>query len=202
MNALLVNQIFSYLILVLNAIAAGQLLWFAINLKMSKTIQFLAFILGVLYVVSLGGLYKAPAFMTQLLVYCLYINAIFGIYVFYAVIRNVAVSNKLIYVAFLVSSVASYIVITGIQEFGMRYMPTLLFFAICLYTGFGFVLYQIKAGKDQKMQKRISYIALSLTFSLFSLNAFHNYLLVRDTAYTDTSSGWETETTETTETTK
>ena len=37
MQELLLNQWFNYSILILNAIVAGQVLWFAINIKKSKT---------------------------------------------------------------------------------------------------------------------------------------------------------------------
>ena len=46
-------------------------------------------------------------------------------------------------------------------------------------------------GKMQRLQKRLSYLGIALVFTLVSLNAFDTYQLVRETAYTDVSEGWE-----------
>ena len=73
----------------------------------------------------------------------------------------------------------------------MRYMPAILFFTICIYSGIGLIIYEIKVAKVQRLQKRVSYIAAGLVFTLVCLNAFGTYQLIRDTAYTDVSEGWE-----------
>ncbi|MDA9896562.1 hypothetical protein N9D82_01305 [Gammaproteobacteria bacterium] len=79
----------------------------------------------------------------------------------------------------------------GIQEFGMRYMPTILFFTICIYSGVGLIIYQFKVATMQKMQKRLSYVAAGLVFTVVCLSAFDTYTLIRDTSYTGVSEGWE-----------
>ena len=93
--------------------------------------------------------------------------------------------------AIVLSLIGATTVFGGIQEFGMRYMPTILFFTICVYSGVGLIIYQVKVATMQKMQKRLSYVAAGLVFTVVCLNAFDTYTLVRDTAYTGVSEGWE-----------
>jgi len=193
MQELLINQWFSQIILILNAIVAGQIIWFSINFDKSKLAKYAFFILGACYAVSIGGLYKAPAFILnpETATFWLFINGLFGLYVAFAFIKNITIPSLAIYLSMILALVGSYTVFTGILEFGMRYMPAILFFTICIYSGIGLIIYEIKVAKAQKLQKRISYITAGLVFSLVCLNAFGTYQLIRDTAYTDVSEGWE-----------
>ena len=43
----------------------------------------------------------------------------------------------------------------------------------------------------QKMQKRLSYVAAGLVFTVVCLSALDTYTLVRDTSYLGISEGWE-----------
>jgi len=193
MQELLTNQWLSYTILLLNAIVAGQIIWFSIKFDKSKLAQYAFFILGVCYAVSIGGLYKAPAFILnpEVVTFWLFINGLFGLYVAFAFIKNLTIPSLAIYLSMILALVGSYTVFTGILEFGMRYMPAILFFTICIYSGIGLIIYEIKVAKVQRLQKRVSYIAAGLVFTLVCLNAFGTYQLIRDTAYTDVSEGWE-----------
>ena len=193
MQELLTNQWFSYTTLFLNAIVAGQIIWFAIKFDKSKLVQYALFILGVCYAVSIGGLYKAPAFILkpEVVTFWLFINGLFGVYVAFAFIRNLTIPNLALYLSMIFALIGSYTVFTGILEFGMRYMPAILFFTICIYSGIGLVIFGFKVAKEQKLQKRVAYIASGLVFTLVCLNAFGTYQLIRDTAYTDVSEGWE-----------
>ena len=193
MQELLLNQWFNYLILVLNAIVAGQVLWFAINIQKSKILQYGIFSIGIAYAVSIGGLFKAPGFIVspEVEVFWLFINALIGLFIIYSFIRNSVLPVIVTYVAIALSLIGATIVFGGIQEFGMRYMPTILFFTICIYSGVGLIIYQIKVATMQKMQKRLSYVAAGLVFTVVCLSAFDTYTLVRDTSYLDVSEGWE-----------
>ena len=61
MQELLLNQWLNYSILLLNSIVAGQILWFAINIKKSKLLQFSIFTLGAAYAVAIGAYSKLRA---------------------------------------------------------------------------------------------------------------------------------------------
>ena len=90
MQELLLNQWLNYSILFLNSIVAGQILWFAINIKKSKLLQFAIFTLGTAYAVAIGGIFKAPGFIVnpEVEVFWLFLNALFGIYVIYSFIKE------------------------------------------------------------------------------------------------------------------
>ena len=193
MQELLLNQWFNYSILILNAIVAGQVLWFAINIKKSNTLKTIIFTVGIAYAVSIGGLFKAPGFIVQPEVetFWLFLNAIIGLFIIYTFLRSNLIPATVSYVAIVLSLIGATIVFGGIQEFGMRYMPTILFFTICVYSGVGLIIYQVKVATMQKMQKRLSYVAAGLVFTVVCLNAFNTYTLVRDTSYTGISEGWE-----------
>jgi len=193
MQELLLNQWFNYSILILNAIVAGQVLWFAINIKKSNTLKTIIFTVGIAYAVSIGGLFKAPGFIVQPEVetFWLFLNAIIGLFIIYTFIKSNLIPATVSYVAIVLSLIGATIVFGGIQEFGMRYMPTILFFTICVYSGVGLIIYQVKVATMQKMQKRLSYVAAGLVFTVVCLSAFDTYTLVRDTSYTGVSEGWE-----------
>ena len=193
MQELLLNQWFNYSILTLNAIVAGQVLWFAINIKKSKILKTIIFSIGIAYAVSIGGLFKAPGFIVQPEVetFWLFLNAIIGLFIIYTFIKSNLIPATVSYVAIVLSLIGATIVFGGIQEFGMRYMPTILFFTICIYSGVGLIIYQVKVATMQKMQKRLSYVAAGLVFTVVCLSAFDTYTLVRDTSYTGVSEGWE-----------
>ena len=193
MQELLLNQWFNYSILILNAIVAGQVLWFAINIKKSNVLKTIIFSIGIAYAVSIGGLFKAPGFIVQPEVetFWLFLNAIIGLFIIYTFLRSNLIPATVSYVAIVLSLIGATIVFGGIQEFGMRYMPTILFFTICVYSGVGLIIYQVKVATMQKMQKRLSYVAAGLVFTVVCLSAFDTYTLVRDTSYTGVSEGWE-----------
>ena len=193
MQELLLNQWFNYSILTLNAIVAGQVLWFAINIKKSNTLKTIIFAVGIAYAVSIGGLFKAPGFIVQPNVetFWLFLNAIIGLFIIYKFLKSNVIPATVSYVAIVLSLIGATIVFGGIQEFGMRYMPTILFFTICIYSGVGLIIYQVKVATMQKMQKRLSYVAAGLVFTVVCLSAFDTYTLVRDTSYTGVSEGWE-----------
>ena len=193
MQELLLNQWFNYSILILNAIVAGQVLWFAINIKKSNILKTIIFSIGIAYAVSIGGLFKAPGVIVQPEVetFWLFLNAIIGLFIIYTFIKSNLIPATVSYVAIVLSLIGATIVFGGIQEFGMRYMPTILFFTICIYSGVGLIIYQVKVATMQKMQKRLSYVAAGLVFTVVCLSAFDTYTLVRDTSYTGVSEGWE-----------
>ena len=193
MQELLLNQWLNYSILLLNAIVAGQVLWFAINIKKSKILQYAIFTVGIAYAVSIGGLFKAPGFIvnSEVEVFWLFLNALIGLFIIYSFLKSRALPMLVTYVAIVLSLIGATIVFSGIQEFGMRYMPTILFFTICIYSGVGLIIYQVKVATMQKMQKRLSYVAAGLVFTVVCLSAFNTYTLVRDTSYTGVSEGWE-----------
>ena len=206
MLQILSNQWVYHVILLLNAITAGQILFFAIRLNKAKILKIVVFSLGAMNAIAVGGALKDPGFMLnqksepayfdydlvpELRVIWLFINALFGFYVLYSFMKNTKVSDSLFYIAFVVSAYGTFIVFYGIQEFGMRYMPVIIFFTICIYTAIGSLIYQIKVATDQRRNKRLSYIAVLAVFALVSLNTFTNYTLIRDTAYTGVSEGWE-----------
>ena len=193
MQELLLNQWLNYTILVLNAVVAGQILWFAINIKKSKLLQYALFSLGMAYAIAIGGIFKAPGFIVnpEVQVFWLFINALLGIYVIYSFIKESAINMIATYIAIVLALIGAVTVFTGILEFGMRYMPTILFYTICVYSGMGLIIYQIKFAKSQKMQKRMIAGAAGLVFTVVCINAFDTYTLVRDTSYTGVSEGWE-----------
>jgi surface polysaccharide O-acyltransferase-like enzyme len=193
MQELLLNQWLNYSILLLNAIVAGQVLWFSINIKKSKILQYAIFTVGIAYAVSIGGLFKAPGFIInpEVEVFWLFLNALIGIFIIYSFLRSSALPMLVSNAAIVLSLIGATTVFGGIQEFGMRYMPTILFFTICIYSGVGLIIYQVKVATMQKMQKRLSYVAAGLVFTVVCLSAFDTYTLVRDTAYTGVSEGWE-----------
>ena len=193
MQELLLNQWLNYAILVLNSVVAGQILWFAINIKKSKLLQYALFSLGMAYAIAIGGIFKAPGFIVnpEVQVFWLFINALLGIYVIYSFIKESAINMIATYIAIVLALIGAVTVFTGILEFGMRYMPTILFYTICVYSGMGLIIYQIKFAKSQKMQKRMIAGAAGLIFTVVCINAFDTYTLVRDTSYTGVSEGWE-----------
>ncbi len=203
---MLSNQWVYYAILLLNAITAGQILFFAIKLNKARIIKFAVFTVGVMTAVAVGGAFKDPGFMLnteaapayfgydlapELRVIWLFANALFGLYVLYSFFKNTKVSDSLFYIALAVGAYGTFIVFYGILEFGMRYMPVILFYTICIYTSVALVIYQMKVATDQRKHKRLTYIAVGVVFALVSLNTFQNYTLIRDTAYTGVSEGWE-----------
>ncbi len=193
MHELLLNQILMYSVLLLNAVVAGNILWFAVNISESRIARFFVFVLGAAYAISLGGIFKAPGFIVnpEIVVFWLFLNAIVGIYMLASLFKTLSIPKLLIYFAMVMALIGAYTVFTGILEFGMRYMPAIMFFTICISSGTGLVIYQIKMCKTQRMQKRASYIIAGLIFTIVALNAFDTYQLIRDTAYTDVSEGWE-----------
>ena len=193
MQELLLNQWLNYSILFLNAVVAGQIIWFAINIRKSKLLQYSIFTIGLAYAVSIGGIFKAPGFIVnpEVEVFWLFINALIGLFVLYSFFKNSVIPSLILYISVVLSLIGNVTVFSGILEFGMRYMPTILFFTICIYSGVGLIIYQFKVAKLQKMQKRLSYLAAGLVFTVVCFGAFDTYQLVRDTAYTDVSEGWE-----------
>ena len=193
MQELLLNQWINYSILLLNSIVAGQILWFSINIKKSKLLQVAIFTLGAAYAVAIGGIFKAPGFIVdpQVQVFWLFLNALFGIYVIYCFVRELQIPLIPACIGMVLALIGAVTVFTGILEFGMRYMPTILFYVICVYSGTGLIIYQIKVAKNQKMQKRLIAGAAGVIFTVVCFNAFDTYTLVRDTAYTGVSEGWE-----------
>ena len=193
MQELLLNQWLNYSILLLNSIVAGQILWFAINIKKSKLLQFSIFTLGTAYAVAIGGIFKAPGFIVnpEVEVFWLFLNALLGIYILYSFIKESPIHLIPSCLGMVLALIGAVTVFTGILEFGMRYMPTILFYTICVYSGTGLIIYQIKFAKNQRMQKRLIGGVAGIIFTVVCFNAFDTYTLVRDTAYTGVSEGWE-----------
>ena len=193
MHELLLNQILMYAILLLNAMVAGHIIWFAINISGSRIIRFSVFSLGSAYAISLGGIFKASGFIVnpEVVVFWLFLNAIVGLYILLSLFKTLNIPKLLTYATLVMALIGSYTVFTGILEFGMVYMPRIMFFTIGIGSGAALVLYQIKMCKEQRMQKRASYILAGLIFTIVCLNAFDNYELERTTAYTDVSEGWD-----------
>lgn len=201
MQELLTNQWFISIVLLLNAIVAGQVMWFAINIKQSKTLQIIVFTIGGTLAICIGGIFKSPAFLLapeaqlfdfhQLGPLWLFINAFIGLFIISSFIKNTKVSDALSYTAIIIALIGDYLVWTGIQEFGMRYMPTILFFTICIYSAVGLVIYQIKVATNEKMKNRLPYVFAGVLFAVICMNAFSTYQLVRETSYDAVSEGWE-----------
>ena len=193
MHELLLNQIVMYAILLLNVMVVGHIVWFAINITGSRLIRFITFSLGFAYAISIGGIFKAPGFIVnpEVVVFWLFLNAIVGLYIFLSLFKTLNIPKLLTYATLAMALIGSYTVFTGILEFGMVYMPRIMFFTIGIGSGVALVLYQIKMCKEQRMQKRASYILAGLIFSIVCLNAFDRYELERTTAYTGVSEGWE-----------
>ena len=201
MQELLTNQWFITIVLLLNAIVAGQVMWFAINSKQSKILKTIVFTIGGVLAICVGGIFKSPAFMLtpeaqlfdfhQLGPLWLFINAFIGLFIISSFIKNTKVSDALSYTAIIIALIGDYLVWTGIQEFGMRYMPTILFFTICIYSGVGLVIYQIKVATNEKMKNRLPYVFAGVLFTVICINAFNTYQLVRETSYDAVSEGWE-----------
>ena len=201
MQELLTNQWFISIVLLLNAIVAGQVMWFAINIKQSKMLQIIVFTIGGTLAICIGGIFKSPAFLlapeAQLFDFhqfgplWLFINAFIGLFITSSFIKNTKVSDALSYTAIIIALIGDYLVWTGIQEFGMRYMPTILFFTICIYSAVGLVIYQIKVATNEKMKNRLPYVFAGVLFAVICMNAFNTYQLVRETSYDEVSEGWE-----------
>ena len=201
MQELLTNQWFISIVLLLNAIVAGQVMWFAINIKQSKMLQIIVFTIGGTLAICIGGIFKSPAFLlapeAQLFDFhqfgplWLFINAFIGLFITSSFIKNTKVSDALTYTAIIIALIGDYLVWTGIQEFGMRYMPTILFFTICIYSAVGLVIYQIKVATNEKMKNRLPYVFAGVLFAVICMNAFNTYQLVRETSYDEVSEGWE-----------
>ena len=203
---MLTNQWVYNAMLLLNAVVAGQILFFAIKLNKARIIKFVVFTLGVMTAVAVGGAFKNPGWMLnteaapayfgydlapELRVIWIFVNALFGLYILYSFLKNTKVSDSLFYIALGVAAYGIFIVFYGIQEFGMRHMPVILFYTICIYSGVALVIYQIKVATDQKRNKRLIGIVSGAFFALICLNTLQNYTLIRDTAYTDVSEGWD-----------
>jgi len=201
MQELLTNQWFITIVLLLNAIVAGQVMWFAINSEQSKILKTIVFTIGGVLAICVGGIFKSPAFVLtpeaqlfdfhQLGPLWLFINAFIGLFIISSFIKNTKVSDALSYTAIIIALIGDYLVWTGIQEFGMRYMPTILFFTICIYSGVGLVIYQIKVATNEKMKNRLPYVFAGVLFTVICMNAFNTYQLVRETSYDAVSEGWE-----------
>ena len=201
MQELLTNQWFITIVLLLNAIVAGQVMWFAINSEQSKILKTIVFTIGGVLAICVGGIFKSPAFVLtpeaqlfdfhQLGPLWLFINAFIGLFIISSFIKNTKVSDALSYTAIIIALIGDYLVWTGIQEFGMRYMPTILFFTICIYSGVGLVIYQIKVATNEKMKNRLPYVFAGVLFTVICINAFNTYQLVRETSYDAVSEGWE-----------
>ena len=201
MQELLTNQWFISIVLLLNAIVAGQVMWFALNIKQSRMLQIIVFTIGGTLAICIGGIFKSPAFLIapeaqlfnfhQLGPLWLFINAFIGLFVISSFIKNTKVSDALSYTAIIIALIGDYLVWTGIQEFGMRYMPTILFFTICIYSAVGLVIYQIKVATNEKMKNRLPYVFAGVLFAVICMNAFNTYQLVRETSYDEVSEGWE-----------
>ena len=93
MQELLSNQWINYSILLLNAIVAGQILWFAINIKSSKIFQYVIFTLGMSYAIAIGGIFKAPGFILnpEVEVFWLFVNALFGMFII-AIVASISLA--------------------------------------------------------------------------------------------------------------
>jgi hypothetical protein len=201
MQELLTNQWFISIVLLLNAIVAGQVMWFAINIKQSKMLQIIVFTIGGTLAICIGGIFKSPAFLLapeaqlfdfhQLGPLWLFINVFIGLFIISSFVKNTKVSDALSYTAIIIALIGDYLVWTGIQEFGMRYMPTILFFTICIYSAVGLVIYQIKVATNEKMKNRLPYVFAGVLFAVICMNAFNTYQLVRETSYDAVSEGWE-----------
>ena len=201
MQELLTNQWFISIVLLLNAIVAGQVMWFALNIKQSRMLQIIVFTIGGTLAICIGGIFKSPAFLlapeAQLFDFhqfgplWLFINAFIGLFITSSFIKNTKVSDALTYTAIIIALIGDYLVWTGIQEFGMRYMPTILFFTICIYSAVGLVIYQIKVATNEKMKNRLPYVFAGVLFAVICMNAFNTYQLVRETSYDAVSEGWE-----------
>jgi len=201
MQELLTNQWFITIVLLLNAIVAGQVMWFAINSEQSKILKTIVFTIGGVLAICVGGIFKSPTFVLtpeaqlfdfhQLGPLWLFINAFIGLFIISSFIKNTKVSDALSYTAIIIALIGDYLVWTGIQEFGMRYMPTILFFTICIYSGVGLVIYQIKVATNEKMKNRLPYVFAGVLFTVICMNAFNTYQLVRETSYDAVSEGWE-----------
>ena len=201
MQELLTNQWFISIVLLLNAIVAGQVMWFALNIKQSRMLQIIVFTIGGTLAICIGGIFKSPAFLiapeAQLFDFhqfgplWLFINAFIGLFITSSFIKNTKVSDALTYTAIIIALIGDYLVWTGIQEFGMRYMPTILFFTICIYSAVGLVIYQIKVATNEKMKNRLPYVFAGVLFAVICMNAFNTYQLVRETSYDEVSEGWE-----------
>ena len=201
MQELLTNQWFITIVLLLNAIVAGQVMWFAINSEQSTILKTIVFTIGGVLAICVGGIFKSPAFVLtpeaqlfdfhQLGPLWLFINAFIGLFIISSFIKNTKVSDALSYTAIIIALIGDYLVWTGIQEFGMRYMPTILFFTICIYSGVGLVIYQIKVATNEKMKNRLPYVFAGVLFTVICINAFNTYQLVRETSYDAVSEGWE-----------
>ena len=201
MQELLTNQWFISIVLLLNAIVAGQVMWFAINSEQSKILKTIVFTIGGVLAICVGGIFKSPVFVLtpeaqlfdfhQLGPLWLFINAFIGLFIISSFIKNTKVSDALSYTAIIIALIGDYLVWTGIQEFGMRYMPTILFFTICIYSGVGLVIYQIKVATNEKMKNRLPYVFAGVLFTVICMNAFNTYQLVRETSYDAVSEGWE-----------
>ena len=100
MHELLLNQWFMYTSLFLNAVVAGHILWFAINISNSKILRAAVFTLGAAYAISCGGIFKAPGFIVnpQVIVFWLFINSLIGLYMFASLFKTLKIhSCSLIY---------------------------------------------------------------------------------------------------------
>ena len=54
---------------------------------------------------------------------------------FASLFKTLKIHSLVTYAAMAMALIGSYTVFTGILEFGMRYMPAIMFFTICIYTG-------------------------------------------------------------------
>ena len=119
MLQILSNQWIYNVILLLNAITAGQIIFFALKFNKAKIGKIILFSLGVMNAIAVGGALKDPGFMLnakaepayfdydlapELRVIWLFVNALFGLYVLYSFVKNTKVSDSLFYVAFLVAA--------------------------------------------------------------------------------------------------
>jgi hypothetical protein len=164
-------------------------------------LQIIVFTIGGTLAICIGGIFKSPAFLLapeaqlfdfhQLGPLWLFINAFIGLFIISSFIKNTKVSDALSYTAIIIALIGDYLVWTGIQEFGMRYMPTILFFTICIYSAVGLVIYQIKVATNEKMKNRLPYVFAGVLFAVICMNAFNTYQLVRETSYDEVSEGWE-----------
>ena len=91
---------------------------------------------------------------------------LFGIFVIYSFFKRSAIPHLLLYLSMVLALIGAVTVFTGILEFGMRYMPTILFYTICIYSGVGLIIYQARVATMQRMQKRISYVLAGLIFTV------------------------------------
>ena len=171
MQELLLNQWLNYTILVLNAVVAGQILWFSIKLKKSKILQYALFTLGMAYAIAIGGIFKAPGFIVnpEVQVFWLFLNAFLGIYVIYSFVKESAIHIIATYIAIVLALIGAITVFTGILEFGMRYMPTILFYTICVYSGMG--LDPIWLGILIAINLQTSFLTPPFGFAIFYLKS-------------------------------